>query len=187
MTHDQTLSTLIFTRADSIITISKTSDTSIVISASYDQTVTEQTIDTLVSSFTKALITISKNATATETGLTTAYNQSVSLLINQSLVSLGYILLLGRIGNAIVISTRVDSLPVIFYVRPDSLPVIFSSGDTGIDRLVNRINRVRSYYNMDTEEKQPVIASTKQLSKVTMDKTTDETETVTTSYTYTVA
>lgn len=179
--------------SNSIVAMDWTSDnTAPLENASYDDVAEEQTVEpnSPVDSYT--IITIDRTASVSNTLENGTYN---TVFIGQIVYSV-YGRVNRRTGFKILSSTKFPIIwsssainnPFSFYTRTDALPMVFHSGlpfsttDKEIEMDVENPTN-----NQSANENRKSIGSTDLETLITVDKTDDETATVTTTYNYSVA
>lgn len=169
--------------AESLITMNKTSDkTDTGLAAAFNQTATTQTATFDATAKALSLFTIAKTADKTDTSLTAAFNtEFVSTIVFDINVIPGLAKSLGSFdegGIPIIFYARTTPEPIIFYARTSPEPAIFyARGETQRHIDQGTLEKLLAPFNFTFEQGVPVVSSSKATSLITMNQTSDKTDT----------
>ena len=169
--------------AESIITMNKTSDkTDTGLAAAFNQTATTQTITFDATAKALSIITMAKTADKTDASLTSAFNtEFVSTIVFDINVIPGLAKSIGSFdegGIPIIFYARTSPEPIIFYARTSPEPAIFyARGETQRHIDQGTTDKFTSPYNFTFEQGIPVVSSADAESLITMNQTSDKTDT----------
>ena len=152
-----------------------------------DATTETLTDDISQSTAFSTVASMDQTINAEDTSLDDSFTAVASLLYNTNLTSLSDVAEFFKIGTPVIFSERDDDKEVIFYERAADKPVIFSDGAYGIERTINAVARILYAMHRKTEESTPTVESSKAFSKITIDDTSDESDTVVASFSTSVA